>query len=88
MTKCVKWVVVKETLKKMEVIVFVFASNGTTTQTLKGTESFGPVHACLKYPILQYVKTLNMHISLGFFSYHHCFTHSGLRKGIIVFNCR
>lgn len=24
MTKCVKWVVVKETLKKMEVIVFVF----------------------------------------------------------------
>lgn len=27
---------------------------------------FGPVHACLKYPILQYVKTLNMHISYGF----------------------
>ncbi len=46
--------------------MFVFASNGTTTQTLKGTESFGPVHACLKYPILQYVKTLNMHISLAF----------------------
>jgi len=46
--------------------VSVYASNGTTTQTLKGTESNGTGHACLKYPILQSVKTLNMHISLGF----------------------
>lgn len=69
---------------KMEVIVSVFASNGTTTQTLKGTESYGPVHACLKYPILQYVKTLNMHISLAFRSLSPLFHSRWSKKGI---NC-